>query len=163
MRSSFSEFTCMLGKEAVAIDLFREPDGGRYLAEQFLGLLPSQFRPEKLTWWPTQDVLSEEILGPPVHQGIGVAGTGIGGAYRSAGVPGVFFMAVLLGAILGGVQRWVSQVPWPRLSGPVLLRLAIGAGIYAETFLLVRSDLGELLRFLLYNLAAALDRDSACC
>jgi hypothetical protein len=146
-----AEFTSMLAKEALTIQLMDQSgsDGSVYVIRSVLGVLPSQLVPGKLTWRPTADILSEEMLGPIAQSGAGVAGTSVGDGYRFWGPAGVFLLAGIFGAIFGRIQAWGIRGVGPQNS-PALLRLGLMAGLIGFSYLLIRSSLGELLTFVVY-------------
>jgi len=147
------EFTSMLGKEALAIRLFGDQgiQGPIYLVWSVLQLVPSQLLPYKFEWYATSDILAGEMLRDAAALGGGTAGAMIGDGYRLGGVWGVPVLAALLGAIFGLAQRWLhAGVRWG-IQGPVLLKVALLAGLYGWTFNIIRADLSVLLYTLLYN------------
>lgn len=156
--SRLGEFTGMLGKEALVRQLV---DGrGRYLGtdylvRQSLYLIPSQIAPVKLETESTGEMLSRIMLGPIYKSGAGAAGTTIGDGYRMAGSAGVPLLGALLGSIIGLSERFIRGGNKSR-SPNSLFRLAIFSGLCGWTYLIIRSDLGELLVILFYDVALPL-------
>ena len=148
------EFTVMLTKEALVLELFEgvPKEGSQYLWASVLSLVPSQLVPQKLQWSSTAAVLSERMWGPSATaMGAGVGGTMIGDGYRFAGVAGIPILACLLGAMLGTVHRWLFGRR-PRGSNLTFLRAIVVSGFYGFTFGLLRNPLGENLVYVLYGI-----------
>ena len=151
-QEGFTEFSCMLTKEAHALELFKTPEGLSYFGNELAALLPSQLNPNKFDRLPTYEILSYDLLGPDAAKGFGIAGTTIGSGYRFAGTIGVFFVGAFFGLILVSVGNWGVQA-WPFNNHPPgLLRLGLIAGLFAWTFTFLRSDPGEVFVCLLHNL-----------
>jgi hypothetical protein len=148
------EFTSMFSKEVLVLQLVHTNNsqiGVDYFFQQIASLVPSQLVPEKLQMESTGDILSRIILGPAAaNAGAGTAGAAIGDGYRVAGPWGVLLIGGLFGGILGLAERWIigSSRSGSKKS---VFRLAIFAGLCGWTFLIIRSDLGDLLKTLLYN------------
>lgn len=147
-----AEFTCMLEKEALMIDIARDTgyEWATYVTRNVLAIVPSQLVPAKATWVITRDLLSARFLGKSAEGGAsGVAGTTVGDGYRFGGPIGVFLLAGLFGMIFGGARIW-ALTSMPAHSGPVLLRVAIFSGFAGFTYLFIRSDLAEVLICVVY-------------
>ena len=113
--------------------------------------MPSQIFPDKLNMQFTRDILSEKILGShSAEAGFGSAGAAIGDGYRIAGIWGVPLLASIFGVILGLTERFVIGTSIWHLDVSIF-RIAIFAGLCGWTFLIIRSDLAELLQTILYN------------
>ena len=148
------EFTGMLAKEALALQIAREGgfDDGMYFVHAVLSLVPSQILPDKMNWTPMRDVLSRRMLGRiAADMGSGVDGTSIGDGYAVAGAPGVFMLAGLFGIILGQVRKWGMRDSKGG-NNPELLRVALMAGLTGSTVILIRSDLTGVLTYFVYVL-----------
>ena len=145
------EFGLMLSKEALMLQLVQTQGGPNpmHLLQNILFVVPSQLNPLKLNWTFTGDLLSREMLGEAYYLGAGVAGSIVGDGLRINGWFGVFLLAVLLGLLVGTVQRWaMGGRGLPR--GTNLLRICLWAGFLGWTFNFIRSDLGSLLTILIY-------------
>jgi hypothetical protein len=148
------EFTGMLAKEALVLELFEgEPkEGFQYLWQSALGLVPSQLVPQKLQWSSTAAILAQRLLGSSAAaMGSGVAGTMIGDGYRFAGVAGVPILACLLGAIMGTVHRWLFGMK-TRGSNLTFLKAMLVCGFYGFTFGVLRNSLGETFVYIVYGI-----------
>jgi hypothetical protein len=145
------EFTGMLAKEAAMLQIAEEQgfEGPIYLVHSVLLLIPSQLLPDKFGWLNGADVLSKRLVGRYAYKGAGVAGTTIGDGYYFAGAPGVAFLAGLFGLALGRVRSWSLQST-SGFGRPILLRLALAAGLTGFTYVMIRSDLSQILMYLLY-------------
>jgi hypothetical protein len=147
-----SEFTVMLVKEAVTLEIAHEKgfEGGAYLVHGVLVMVPIQLIPGKANWAITRDLLSTRLLGRSAELGSGVAGTAVGDGYLFAGETGVFALAGLFGIILGRVRTWGMHGPRVH-TGPVFLKLVLLAGFTGFCYVLIRSDLGEVLTCVVYT------------
>ena len=152
------EFTGMLSKEALVLQYVRDNrgiEGLNYLYQQFLALIPSQLVPWKLSWEPTGNLTSRELLGRGFFTGGGAAGTIIGDSFRFLGTLGVPLLAAILGGITGWTQRWLMS--HSLTTGKTsLLRLGIWASFLGWAFGIIRNDLGNMLVLLLYSCAIPL-------
>jgi hypothetical protein len=147
------EFTGMLAKEALAVQITREVAfDGMYFVHAVLSLVPSQILPDKMNWTPMRDILARRMLGPAAaDKGAGVDGTSVGDGYAVAGAPGVFMLAALFGIILGQVRKWGARDSKGG-NHPELLRVALTAGLTGFTVILIRSDLNGVLTYVVYVL-----------
>jgi hypothetical protein len=148
------EFTSMLPKEALVLELFEgaPKEGFQYLWTNVLMLVPSQLVPQKLQWSSTAAILAQRLLGSSAAaMGSGVAGTMIGDGYRFAGVAGVPILACLLGAIMGTVHRWLFGMK-TRGSNLTFLKAMLVCGFYGFTFGVLRNSLGETFVYIVYGI-----------
>lgn len=148
-----NEFTTMLGKEAVVVQMVRKDRsylGTAYLVNQLLRIVPSQLVPGKLSPESTGDLVSRVLLGKSYLAGAGAAGAAIGDGYRMAGPAGVGLVAALFGLGIGGIERWLKGTV-RSARRPSLLRLCLWSGILAWTFLIIRSEPGTLLVIVVYS------------
>ena len=145
------EFSLMLSKEALMLQLVQVQVGPNFmhLLQNILYVVPSQLNPLKLNWTFTADLLSREMLGEAYSLGAGVAGAILGDGLRIDGWFGVFLLAVLLGLLMGIVQRW-AMGGRGLFQGTNLLRLSLWAGFLGWTFNFIRADPGGILTILLY-------------
>ncbi len=142
-----NEFAMMLGKEALVLQTVKKDAsylGFSYVVNQAVMIVPSQLLPGKLSVESTGDMLSRLVLGESFKAGAGAAGAAVGDGLRMAGPFGVGIVAALLGLSLAGIERWLKR----RSS---LLRLALLSGVLAWTFLVIRSEPGQLLVIVLYT------------
>ena len=148
-----NEFTTMLGKEAVVVQLVKKDRsylGAKYLVNQLLQIVPSQLVPEKQSPESTGDLVSRLLLGRDYLAGAGSAGAAVGDGYRMAGPAGVALVAALIGLGIAGVERLLrGRARTDRR--PSLLRLCLWSGILAWTFLIIRSEPGNLLVVVVYS------------
>jgi hypothetical protein len=137
------EFTGMLSKEAVAVQIAHEGGFDRmYFVHAVLYLVPSQILPDKMNWTPMRGPIAADM-------GAGVDGTAIGDGYAVAGAPGVFILAAIYGVILGQVRRWGTRKSRGG-NNPELLRVALMAGLSGFSYMLIRSDLAGVLTYVVY-------------
>lgn len=148
------EFAAMLSKEALM--LHKVDENGTepvVLARHALNLIPSQINPLKLQWTTTTDMLCQLILGKDaVRKGHGTAGSFIGDSYRIGGYLGVFGMALLVGLIFGGLQRW-AFVGSRTTHRDRLVKCCLWAGFLGWAFFVIRNDLGGILTVMFYYIA----------
>jgi hypothetical protein len=148
------EFTSMLPKEALVLELFEgaPKEGFQYLWTNVLMLVPSQLVPQKLQWSSTAAVLSRRMLGPSAAaMGAGAAGTTIGDGYKFAGVAGVPILACLLGAIMGTVHRWLFGRK-AHGSNLTFLKAILVSGFYGFAFKILRDELGATFVYAFYGI-----------
>jgi len=135
------EFLGMLGKEVLGIEVYRSPEGLRYLVDSCLLLIPSQILPEKTAISTTTEVLSREIYGKFYERGLAAGGSMIVDGWRFYQTFGVLLLGALIGLSYALTQNWLSKDSRTRMQGPVLFKLALVAGFYGFSFYAFRSDL----------------------
>lgn len=150
-----AEFTRMLEKEITGIYIFRgkKNEGLLYLAQNILAPLPKQILPAMLESTPTNQILSEELLGNLAFAGAGVAGAMTVDGYRFAGVPGVPILAAILGLIFAVAQNWLTKGLSMGAKGPELLKIILIAGFYGCLYSLIRNSLGSVTTIIFYWVA----------
>lgn len=152
---NLAEFTRMLEKEVIGIDIFqgKQSEGLLYLARNILAPLPKQILPTMLEETPTNQILSMELLGNRVSAGAGIAGAMTVDGYRFADVPGVPILAAILGLIFAVAQNWLTKGLSMGAKGPELLKIILIAGFYGCLYSLIRSSLGSVTTIVFYWVA----------
>jgi len=153
--ANIGEFTRMLGKETLGIDIFKSKanEGVLFVTQNILAPLPGQILPPSLKETPTNQILSESFFGSLASVGAGVAGAITVDGYRLAKVPGVPILGAILGLILALAQNWLMKGLPAVTKGPVLLKIVLIAGLYGWSFNLIRASLGNITTVIFYWVA----------